>query len=219
MKKAMLSAATVLLLLITATAQDAYKQQLQSVISELDKAEKPGDYQQLAGQFAQLAEMQKTDWLPYYYAAFCNAKTGWLYKNDGEKIEPFANKADEQIKKSIGLLDTASHKKELSEIYCVLSMINKARVFINPQTFGPKYGPAGAQYIQLAKKVNANNPRAIYLEGWDKYYTPKMWGGDKKAAKAMLQQSLQLLNNNKADADAAPHWGKKEVAALLGMYK
>lgn len=215
----MLSAATVLLLLITATAQDAYKQQLQSVISELDKAEKPGDYQQLAGQFAQLAEMQKTDWLPYYYAAFCNAKTGWLYKNDGEKIEPFANKADEQIKKSIGLLDTASHKKELSEIYCVLSMINKARVFINPQTFGPKYGPAGAQYIQLAKKVNANNPRAIYLEGWDKYYAPKMWGGDKKAAKAMLQQSLQLLNNNKADADAAPHWGKKEVAALLGMYK
>ena len=93
----MLSAATVLLLLITATAQDAYKQQLQSVISELDKAEKPGDYQQLAGQFAQLAEMQKTDWLPYYYAAFCNAKTGWLYKNDGGKIEPFANKADEQI--------------------------------------------------------------------------------------------------------------------------
>jgi hypothetical protein len=46
-----------------------------------------------------------------------------------------------------------------------------------------------------------------------------MWGGDKKAAKAMLEQSLQLLNNNKVDADATPHWGKKEVAALLGRYK
>jgi len=195
---------------------------LATLVSELEKTAAVQDhhaaiknYQELAQGFLRIAENRKTQWLPYYYAALCNAKTGWLYQNDGEQIEPFADKGDEQIKKALSLLDTSRQKKELSEVYCVLSMVHRCRIFINPATYGRQYGPSASRWIQLAKSADPDNPRALYLEGWEKYYTPKMWGGDKKKAKEILLVARQKLDGP-ANGDAnRPHWGKQDVEALL----
>lgn len=210
MKKVFISIATVLALHVAATAQ-----QLQPTVSQLEKAATAKDYQQLATQFEQLANNEPNNWLTWYYAAYCNAKTGWLYQDDGERIEPFADKADQQIAKALSLLDTTKQKKELSEIYVVKSIINRDRVFINPMTYGRKYGPDAGKYIQLALKTDPANGRALYLAGWEKYATPKMWGGDKKKAKEFLQQAQQQLNAQ-TNAGLNPHWGKKETEELLG---
>jgi len=209
---------TVLLMGAMAPLQRTQAQSPEATVAKLDKAATPKDYQQLAKEFANAAVKQPNEWLTWYYAAYCNAKTAWLYQDDGDKIEPLANEAETQIKKALGLLDTATQKKELSEVYVVLSMVNRARVFINPMTYGRQYGPAAGQYVQMAKKANADNPRALYLEGWEKYATPKMWGGDKKKAKELLEQALQQLNAQVASG-TQPHWGKQEVEALLKELK
>ena len=67
----------------------------------------------------------------------------------------------------------ATHKKELAEAYCVLNMLNQAKVFINPTTYGRKYGPKAHKYLRLAVKADPTNPRVLYLQGWEKYATPK----------------------------------------------
>ena len=214
MKKTIFLAVTALSIFATAQAQDAYEQQLQETVTKLDNAITVKNYQQLATDFASIANGQKTNWLPWYYAALCNAKIGWLYENDGDLIEPFAKKADGQIKKALSLLDTAKQKKELSEVYCVMSMVNRANVFINPMTYGRQYGPAASQYTKMAKQVNPENPRAIYLEGWEKYKTPKMWGGDKKKAKELLELAAKQLESQQEPGNY-PDWGKREVNELL----
>src|ERR1051325_4935888 len=106
-------------------AQEAYTQQMRQQVAKLDNANNVKDYQQLADDFLRVADApayrtgrQKTQWLPYYYAALCNAKVGWLkQEDDPDNIEPFADKAEEQIKKAESLIDTTTQKKELSEIY------------------------------------------------------------------------------------------------------
>src|SRR5260221_14296333 len=127
MKRIILSVTGLIMFCVIAFAQN--DNVFKTVLAKLDQASTVKDYQQLADQFNQLGNAQNNQWLPYYYAAFCNAKIGWLYQDDGDKIEPFADKADEQIKKSKSLLDTITQKKELAEVYVVLSMINRARVF------------------------------------------------------------------------------------------
>src|ERR1044072_2443140 len=93
-------------------AQDA-NTQLQSAVAKLDNASTEKDYQQLATEFLRIADVQKTQWLHYYYAAFCNAKTGWLkQEKDPDNIEVFADKAEEAIKKAQSLIDTATQKNE-----------------------------------------------------------------------------------------------------------
>ncbi len=195
-------------------AQTISENQVKASVSRLDHATTIKDYQQLASDFEREAGTLKIQWLPYYYAAYCNAKTGWLNEEDPDNIEPFANKAEEQIRKAQSLLDTASQKKELSEIYCVLSMLNRARVFMNPSTYGPKYGPAASNFIRLALKLNPENPRALFLEGWEKYTTPKMWGGDKAKAKELLETARQKLNGE-SSSGVNPHWGRKDVDGIL----
>src|ERR1700757_4070715 len=117
MKKSILFIAVIFLYGHLTQAQDNYSQQMQTAVGKLDQAATVKDYQQLASGFESIAQQEKTR---------------WLYEQDGDRIEPFADKAENDIKKSRILLDTGSQKKELSEVYCVISMVNRARVFINP---------------------------------------------------------------------------------------
>ena len=211
MKQLIILIATVFVL------QTAHSQELQSYVSQLDKASSAVTYQQLAEQFGKLANNHPSNWLAWYYAAFCNAKTGWLLTNDDDRIEAFADKADQQIAMALSLLDTTKQRKELSEVYVIMSMANRARVFINPMTYGRKYGPVASRYNQLALQINPNNGRALYLAGWEKYATPKLWGGDKQKAKELLQQALQQLNAQSPGDN--PHWGKNETEELLAKLK
>ncbi|MCS3795314.1 hypothetical protein [Niastella sp. OAS944] len=219
MKRIFLLIMAMSLVYVTAHAQDAYSQQMQTAVTKLDNAKTVKDYQLLADNFLRIADGQKDQWLPYYYAAFCNAKIGWLKQNDDpDNIEPFANKAAGEIKKAGMLIDTAKQKKELAELYCIHMMLNQARVFINPQTYGREYGPTAFNYLQMAKQADPDNPRMLYLLGWQKFATPKMWGGDKAQAKQLLTNAKQKLAGEPS-AGLAPHWGKKEVEEILEQLK
>jgi len=218
MKRTILVIATVISLYAVANAQDAYIEQMQQQVARLDNASTAKDYQQLSDNFLRIAEAEKTKWLPYYYSAFCHAKLGWLNQDDPDNIEPAVIKAEEEIKKAQSLLDTSKQKSALSELYCVYSMINRARVFMNPASYGRQYGPLASQYTSLAEKTNPDNPRALYLQGWEKFTTPKLWGGDKNKAKEFLTSAKQKLDMNTTPG-IEPHWGKREVEDLLKQLK
>jgi hypothetical protein len=198
---------------ITSFAQAPdYTQQLEASVKKLDQAKTVSDFQQLEKSFIQLGNMKKTDWLPYYYAALCNAKTGFLLQDDGEKIEPISIKGEAQIKKSESLADKAD-SKTLAEIYVVQSMIYRTKVFINPMTMGREFGTLSDQFLKKAQALDPANPRVMYVEAWNKYYTPKMWGGDKTLAKEIAGKVIQKFTG--AAFTTAPHWGRSESEILL----
>jgi len=182
-------------------------------------------YQALANDFIRVTTAYPNEWMGYYYAAYCYTRIAWSYQDNGEKIEPFARQAETLIRKAESL--AGSDNKAISEIYCVFSMVDRAYIFISPMSNGRTYGPPANQYIEKAKKANPDNARALYLDGWVKYNTPKLWGGDKKAAKELLQQALEKLKASPASPASSaspastvfPHWGKADIELLLAQYK
>lgn len=199
-------------------AQDnQYAVQLQQAVAKVEKAQSPGDYQKLSGEFMKLAGSKPNDWLPWYYAAFCNTKIGFLYQQDGERIEPFSNEGEKQVKRALSVLDTAKQKAELTEVYTLMGMMYQTKVFVNPMTYGRQFGPQAAYYLQQARRLDPNNPRVLYFSGWMKYHTPKTWGGDKQVAKELLQKGIAGVEKEKVTANY-PHWGRKECEALLKEY-
>lgn len=194
--------------------ENAMEEKLQTGVAALDRARAVNDYYRLEAYFVRLAQARPGDWLPWYYAAFCNAQIGFLYKKDGEKISPYSNRGEQQIKKALTLLDTARQKAELAEVYVVMNRIYQSKVFINPMTYGQKYGVLAQQCMQRAQQLSPENPRAIYLEAWFKYHAPKMYGGDKKKAIELAGKALELLAAS-TDRGTAPHWGERECRALL----
>lgn len=203
------------LMLVSGYSSMAQSNALQQAVNQLDQAQTVKDYTALEKTFSGINEQPA--WLPPYYAALCNAKTGFLLQDDGEKIEPFADRGEAMAQKALSLLDSTTQKKELAEVYTVLSMVYRTRVFINPMTYGRKYGVLSGQMLQKALALDPGNPRALYVAAWVKYYTPKMWGGDKEQAKKLATESLQKLGN--PGTDVYPHWGRTDDQQLLGKIK
>ena len=149
---------------ISGTVSDSKKHPLadavmKAYVSRLDKVSSINDYQELAYDFLRFAKTQKADWLPYYYAAFCNARIGWLMQEDPDKIDFFADKAEEEIKKAQSFIDTGSQKNELSEICTIYQMLNQARVFINPGKIPRKSGrPEKRRGILRRQVITAMTP-------------------------------------------------------------
>ena len=212
MKKLILIIAGIVIMRLASIAQNTTGE-LENTVARLDRANDLPDLQLLASRFRRIAEARKTNWLSWYYAALCNAKIGSLNDDDRNDIEPYKAKANEEIQWALALLDT-TQKKELSEVYCVLSIINRDIVYMNPVTYKREYGPAASKYMRLAVQANPENPRALYLDGWEKFAIPIKSGGDKTAAKKLLISAKQKLNTNESFS-VDPHWGKAEVDAIL----
>lgn len=192
----------------------AAEEKLQAGVNTLDKARSVNDYYRLESYFVRLGQTHPGNWLPWYYAAFCNAQIGFLYEKEGEKISPYSNRGEQQIKKALGLLDSARQKAELAEVYVVMNRIYQSKVFINPMTYGQKYGVLAQQCMQRAQQLSPENPRAVYLEAWFKNNAPKMYGGDKEKAKELAGKAMELLAAS-TGTGTAPHWGERECRAIL----
>src|SRR5882757_1230193 len=98
MQKAILS--LVLLITLTAGAQsDKYLQAMQKNIAMLDSAKSISQLESLATTFERIGDAEKTQWLPYYYAALAQTWIGWMPDTkdkdvNSAKINAYLTKAE-----------------------------------------------------------------------------------------------------------------------------
>ena len=77
MQKTLLAVA--MLISLTAGAQSAkYTETMTKNIALLDSAKTVDQLQSLAGTFDRIGNAEKTQWLPYYYAALAQTWIGWM---------------------------------------------------------------------------------------------------------------------------------------------
>ncbi|WP_276479989.1 hypothetical protein [Paraflavitalea pollutisoli] len=216
--KKIITAITFTVLTIAASAQsERYTKAMQTNVASLDTLRSAEGWTTAANAFQRIADAEKTQWLPYYYAALGNIMTGLMQSNPssgggGEKLDPLANKAEELLNKAEAL------NKENSDIYCLKKMIATLRLTVDPMNRYMTYGPIGAEALQKAKALNPENPRVYMLEGQDKFYTPEQFGGSKAEAKTLFELSLKKFETAKPESDIHPHWGKSQVQYFLTQF-
>jgi hypothetical protein len=209
-----------LLFTVAASAQsDKFVKAMESKIALMEKANTPSSWQELANSFERIAEAEKSQWLPYYYAAVSNVMTGYMMNNgqpgavNSTQIDQLADKAEAMIAKAEAL------EKDNSDIFCVKKMVNTLRMMADPMTRFQTYGPKAAEALARAKALDPDNPRVYMLEGQDKLYTPEQFGGSKTEAKALFETSLKKFNENKPKSTIAPAWGRNQVEYFLSQIK
>ena len=208
-----------LVTLVAAQAQsEKYTKAMQTIVAGIDTTHTAEGWTDLANSFTRIADAEKTQWLPYYYAALGHAMTG-LTQNAGQmgagadKVDPLANKAEELLNKAEAL------SKDNSEIYLVKKMIATLRLMADPMNRYMTYGPIAAEALAKAKSLNPENPRVYLLDGQDKFYTPEEFGGSKTAAKALFELSAKKYESFKPESDIAPSWGLSQVKYFLAQVK
>lgn len=210
--KPVLSIVFSLILSTAVTAQsEKYANAMKKNIAELEAAMQKGGYPDLANTFERIGDAEKTQWLPYYYASYCNVMQAFI-ETDKSKTDGIADKAEQLIKKAEELAGG-----ENSETCIIKSMIASAHMMVDPQSRWQTYGAASNLNITKAKTLDPGNPRALYLEGQAKFHTPEQFGGGKAQAKELFTKALEMYEKFKPASELHPAWGKEATSYFLAQ--
>lgn len=199
---------------------ERYNKVMAEKIAAVDTVRTANGWRELANTFERIGDAEKTQWLPYYYAALAQVNTGYFSMNGANPtaggmaatLDPLADKAEAMLAKAKGL-----YNKEHSEIYVLEKMIASIRMMADPMTRWQTYGPKAAEALAKAKTMDPANPRVYYLEGQDKYYTPEQFGGSKTEAKKLFEEAVKRYEAFKPETALHPQWGKGSAVYFLGL--
>lgn len=142
--------------LVLGFSQNNYETTLAQYIQKLDEAKTPEDYRSVAAYFERTGLLQKTDWLPYYYAAYALLNSALI--DEKQDKDDIASKVND-------LLTTADNlSPNNSEIYCLKSLSATVQLLVNPMLRWPTYGTEAASALEKAKQLDPSNPRPYFLE-------------------------------------------------------
>ncbi|MFN4007957.1 MAG: tetratricopeptide repeat protein [Chitinophagaceae bacterium] len=207
MKKLLVFAVFVVSIVTTTNAQsEKYYSAMGSTLQQMGDAKTAESWLELASKFERIAEAEKTQWLPYYYAALCQAYAGF----SSTKIDKDAvgNKARE-------LCDKAAALDNNSELYVVRYMAATIQMMVDPMNRWQQYGQMAQTALDEGFKLDKNNPRLYYMQGQSMFNTPPAFGGGKDKAKPMFQKAVDLYKSQPKTNPLMPSWGETQAADML----
>ena len=210
MKKTLIFFALLITLLITFDTQaqsDKYTQTMQKNIALLDSAKTIDQLQSLAGTFERIGDAEKTQWLPYYYAALAQTWIGW---------RPDTKDKDANSAKINAYLAKAESIEKNAELYAVENMSATQQMLVDPQSRYMTNGQDAATALQKGLAADPNNPRLYYLQGMSLFGTPPQFGGGKDKAKPLFEKSIALYKSAQPKP-LYPTWGQKQAEDMLAQ--
>ena len=204
MQKLLLSFA--LLIGLACQAQsDKYVAAMQKNIPLFDSDTTVDQLQALAATFERIGDAEKTQWLPYYYAALAQTWIGW---------RPEMKDKDANSQKINAYLAKAEAIEKNAETYAVANMSATQQMLVDPQTRYATNGRDAAEALQKGLALDPNNPRLYYLQGMSLFGTPPQFGGGKDKAKPLFEKSVALFKAVQPKP-MYPTWGEKQAVDML----
>jgi hypothetical protein len=200
--------AIALLATISGYAQsDKYVAAMQKNLALFDSAKGTTDLLSVAAAFERVGDVEKTQWLPYYYAGLALSTAGWA----DSKIDKDAN--GEKIK---ALCDKAEAIQKTSEIYEIRNMAASQQMLVDPQARYMSYGAQAADALKTGMQLNPKNPRLYYLQGMSIFGTPEQFGGGKAKAKPVFEKAEELFKAEERKP-LYPHWGQRQNEDMIAQ--
>lgn len=222
MKKGLILSLMLSTVVAVSAQSDKFVKAMEPNVKAFDTTRTVEGLTDLANSFQRIADAEKTQWLPYYYAALSTAMSGLLQGGNAAKTDPLADKAEGLLQKAEGLNNSVTgdaKAKNESEINIVKKMISNVRMMADPMTRYQTYGPIGQEALAKAKSLNAENPRVPMLEGQDLFYTPEEFGGSKAKAKVLFEDAIKKFEAAKPSSSIDPQWGLGQAKYFHSLCK
>jgi hypothetical protein len=209
MKRILIICSLLLCTMVTIAQSSKYAGAMKASIKAIDTSfNNPASLLALANTFERIGAAEKTEWLPYYYAAFLQVNYGFMTA-DKSKTDEIADKAEQLINKADSLSPSNS------EISTIKSMIASCRLMVDPMSRYMEYGPVSNAELEKAIQQDPLNPRPYYLKGQALKFTPEQFGGGCKSASIAFEKAIQAYSTFKPVSELHPDWGAVRTKQLL----
>lgn len=196
---------------VNAFSQTSYEKAMTEKIAIVEQHKTPDEFTALANDFKRIGDKEKTQWLPYYYAAFATIQKGRALMREGktEALDPIAAEAQKYLGLAMQL------NKDSAENLILQKMIHSLKMMVNPQQRFMSEGMLAAEALSKAEKIDAQNPRITLMRAEDTYYTPEQFGGSKTRGLELFQKALDQYKVYQPKTTLDPNWGKGEAEYFL----
>ncbi|SFE85776.1 hypothetical protein SAMN05518672_11164 [Chitinophaga sp. CF118] len=196
----------------TSIAQDItsnWQQSLRTELHKLDTSKNFGIWKQSIAKLEDLTKTYPNEWLLQYY-------TGWAYTQPSfqlqEQAESLTENAEPYVKKALQL------QPENTETLTLMAYWLSARINAS-KARGIMLGSESRSYADKAIAADSSNPRAYLIKALVIFYTPTVFGGGKKRAEPIVQETTQRFAAFKPKTPLDPHWGNDICQQLAKEYK
>lgn len=192
---------------------EKYVKAMEALVPSVDTTHTIDGLTDLANSFERIANAEKTQWLPFYYATLChiNAANMYFQAQQLDKIDPLADRAEPLLKKAQELV------KDNSEVYLLEKMYNTAKMMADPMNRYLIYKGPSDEALATAKKLDPTNPRVYLIEGIDSYYTPEEYGGSQAEGKKLFKDSFEKMKTFKPASSIHPTWGAGQLKYFMSL--
>lgn len=204
MKKLLVCAMLLLSTQSIMAQSDKYTQAMLSQIIAFEAASSPDEMLRVSNSFERIAEAEKTQWLPYYYAALGHIFYAFM-KNDATQFDAHADAAEQLFAKATAL------EPQHSELEMMKAMLATLRMLVDPMNRWMKYNSIITAALENAKKLDPSNPRPYMWQAQQLRGTPEQFGGGCAVAKSLFETALAKYETFQPASVLHPTWGKKQA--------
>ena len=192
------------------TQAEADSAQYQAGFDLLGKAKTTENYLEAAFYFGQLANQYPQQWLGPYYAglAYIQASQKALTSNYKDEL---LDKAQIQIDKA------AAIKPGGAELQILQAFLFQSRIQVNTQVRGINYSKKADAMLKMALTADPSNPRALFLQACNVYYTPAVLKGGAKNALPMFIKARDKFRTYIPASPYMPDWGERENQEMINL--
>lgn len=208
----MIIAILVLTIQLSFASDPGYQKALGAQLEKLQTAENVQQLRDAANGFNRIAEMNKEEWLPNYYAALALINAGFKTEGLKEK-DALYNEAKMHIEKAVN-----SHG-ENTELVALRGYALMAELSADPGSRGQSMSPDVMNTFGRALSMDPQNPRAMILLAQMELGMAQFFGQGPEKACGMAQNSIKLFEQEESEelnATETPVWGK-EIAEKIAL--
>ena len=214
MRTFILMLATAAFLFVNRAHGQDFKSTLQKTFTAFDSTRDPQKQTDASNKLSLIAKKFNNEAMAHYYASLSKVILSYTKGLEAAKRDAYLDEADKEYDDMMSIMG-----KPNDETYVLAAFIANARLGVDGANRWQKYGKIFSDNMDKAKELNANNPRIYYLQGTSKRFTPKMFGGGKKAALPYFEKAEGLFAKESGDDILKPSWGKHENAYFLNDCK
>jgi len=157
-------------------ANEAYQNAMTQSIEKLFQANSIPEYVEIGNQFERISTIEKTEWLPLYYASYAFIMISFQ-ETDQPKKDQYLDQAQKYLDQAMVI------NPNESELHMLQGFLYPSRITIDPMTRGMELMPKMNQSLDKALELNPDNPRVYFLRASMTLHMPEAYGGG--AAKAL----------------------------------
>ena len=188
---------------------DKFTNAMLAMLQKSDEAQTVTELQDAANGFARIAEAEKGEWTPLYYAAMCNIRMSFM-DVDTEQKEKLYTLAQSQIDAGMKL------RPDDSEFMVLQMLVYYGKMALDPMSAMQLLTQVN-ELTDKALSIAPDNPR-IYLERAEAVMNmPPAFGGGPEAARPLLLEALEKFDTFVPDDPLAPDWGRDRCEILLNQ--